>query len=134
VTTQVVVSLAFLSRYTRNTVIEMIKQDYVRTARAKGLDERTILLRHVLRPGLTSFVTLFGMLLPGLISGSVIVEKIFNIPGMGFLAFQAFQGRDYNVIMILVLMGSFLTLLGVWLTDILLGWSDPRISRRKAMT
>jgi len=120
-------SLAVLSRYQRSAMLEVIRQDYVRTARAKGLAERTVVLKHALRNALLPTITLLGLQLPYLISGSVIIEKIFNIPGMGLLTFQAFLHRDYPVIMAVAVLSAALTLLGLMLSDLCYALADPRI-------
>jgi len=121
-------SFAFLSRFSRANFLEIIGQDFVRTARAKGLGERTVLWRHAFRNSLIPLVTLMGGLLPGLLGGSVVVEQIFSIPGMGMLSFEAVLGRDYNVIMGLATISSFLTLISLLLSDLLYVLVDPRIS------
>jgi peptide/nickel transport system permease protein len=91
--------VAVLSRYVRSQMLEIIGQDYVRTARAKGLSSETVYYKHALRNALLPFVTMFGLILPGLIGGSVIIESIFSWPGMGRLAYEAILGRDYPVIL-----------------------------------
>ena len=119
--------LAALSRYARSGMLEVIRMDYVRTARAKGLAERTVIVKHALRNGIIPIVTLLGGLLPALVSGSVIVETIFNIPGMGRLAFSAVLERDYPVVTAVAFFSSFLVLLGILLSDLLYAVVDPRI-------
>lgn len=120
-------SFAFLARFSRSNFLDVIRQDYVRTARAKGLSENVVLYKHALRNALIPFVTMMGTLLPALIGGSVVVEKIFSIPGMGLLAFEAVDGRDQNVIMGISTIGAFLTLLGLLISDWLYSVVDPRI-------
>ena len=120
-------SFAFLARFTRGNFLDVIQQDYIRTARAKGLSETTVLFKHGLRNALIPFVTLAGTLLPALLGGSVIIEQIFSIPGMGMLSFEAVLGRDHNVIMGITTISAFLTLLSLFLTDILYTVVDPRI-------
>jgi len=119
--------LAWLSRYTRSSMLEIIRQDYITTARAKGLPERVVIYKHALRNALLPIVTILGLSLPGLISGSVIIETIFAWPGMGRLAFQAVLARDYPVIMGTSVFSVFLLLSGNLLADILYGVVDPRI-------
>jgi peptide/nickel transport system permease protein len=109
-------------------MLEVIRQDYIRTARAKGLSERTVIFKHALRNALLPTITLLGLQLPYLIGGSVIVEKIFNIPGMGLMTFQAFLHRDYPVIMAVAVLSAALTLVGLILADVLCALADPRIS------
>jgi peptide/nickel transport system permease protein len=120
-------SLAVLSRYQRSAMLEVIRQDYIRTARAKGLGERAVLFRHALRNALLPIITLVGLQIPHLISGSVIVERIFNVPGMGLMTFQAFLHRDYPVIMAVAVLAAALTLLGLILADLFYALADPRI-------
>lgn len=120
--------LAGLSRYARVGILEIVRQDYVRTARAKGLPEWKVIGKHVFRNGLIPLVTLFAGLLPELIAGSIIVEYIFSINGMGNLSLLALTSRDYPLMMALFTIGAFLTLLGILLSDILYAVVDPRIS------
>ena len=121
------VSLAGLSRYMRSSMVEVLRQDYIRTARAKGLPEWTVLFHHGLRNGLLPLITILGLSLPDLIGGSVIAETIFSIPGMGRLFYDAVMARDYPVIMALVTVGAVLTMLGNFLADIAYAYADPRI-------
>jgi peptide/nickel transport system permease protein len=121
-------SFASLSRYVRTTMLDTISQDYVRTARAKGLSERVVIYRHALRNAMVTIVTLVASLLPAMIGGSVIIESIFSINGMGLLSFEAILTRDYPVIMATTTMSAFLTLLGVLVSDILYVVVDPRIT------
>jgi ABC-type dipeptide/oligopeptide/nickel transport system permease component len=120
---------ASLSRYARTTMLETIQENYVRTARAKGLSERIVVYKHAFRNSLITIVTLMGNLLPAMIGGSVIVEYIFNIQGMGLLGFDAILQRDYPVIMAITSFSAFLTLLGILLSDILYSVVDPRVSQ-----
>ena len=119
--------LAWLSRYTRSGMLEIIRQDYITTARAKGLSERQVIFKHALRNALLPIVTILGLSLPGLISGSVIIETIFAWPGMGRLAYQAVLARDYPVIMGASVFSVFLLLFGNLIADILYAIVDPRI-------
>lgn len=121
-------AFAGLSRYARVGMLEVIRQDYIRTARAKGLSEWTVILKHAFRNALIPLVVLFAGLLPGLIGGSVIVEFLFNIEGMGDLGLRALGGRDYPVLMTLFGFSAVLTLAGILVSDILLAMVDPRIS------
>ncbi len=121
---------ASLSRYARTSLLESIQQDYVRTARAKGLSEHVVIYKHALRNSLIAIVTLVGTLLPAMIGGSVIVEYIFSIRGMGMLAFEAILQRDYPVVMAITTASALLTLLGVLVSDILYTIVDPRITHR----
>jgi peptide/nickel transport system permease protein len=121
-------SLAYLSRIMRVGMLETVRQDYIRTARAKGLAEKTVVLRHALRNSLIPVVTVFATVLPVLIGGSVLVEQIFNIPGMGLYAYEGLLARDYNVVMATTTVSAFMTLLGFLLSDVLYAVVDPRIS------
>ncbi|MBW1974110.1 MAG: ABC transporter permease [Deltaproteobacteria bacterium] len=121
---------AYLSRLMRSELLEVIREDYIRTARAKGLSERTVIMKHAFRNALLPIVTLAAYLLPALFGGSVIIENIFSIPGMGQLGFEAVLSRDYPVIMALTTISAILTLLGLLLSDILYALLDPRIQYR----
>jgi len=118
---------ARLSRFVRTSMLETIQQDYVRTARAKGLSERLVMMKHAFRNSLIVIITLVGNLLPALIGGSVIVEFIFSINGMGKLGFDAILSRDYPTIMAITTFSAFLTLLGILVSDILYSVVDPRV-------
>jgi peptide/nickel transport system permease protein len=122
--------LAGISRYMRSNMLEVIRQDYIRTARAKGLKEGVVIYKHALRNALMPIVTIIGLSVPGLIGGSVIFETIFAIPGMGQLFWQATMARDYPTIMGILVIGAFLTLMGNLLADIAYGWVDPRVKLR----
>lgn len=124
-------AFAALSRYMRSSMLENALQDYVRTARAKGLSERVVVLKHILRNSLIPMVTMLGDILPALIGGSVIVETIFSIPGIGQLGYQAVLARDYPVVLGLFAMSSFLTLAGILVADLMLALVDPRITFEK---
>ncbi len=119
--------LAGLSRYMRNGVLEVIRQDYVRTARAKGLPESRVIRTHALRNALIPVVTILGLSLPDLIGGSFIFETIFAYPGMGRLGYDAIIARDYPVVMGVGTMAALLTLLGNLTADLAYAWVDPRI-------
>jgi peptide/nickel transport system permease protein len=120
-------SLAGVSRYMRSTMLEVIRQDYITTARAKGLAERTVIFRHALRNALLPVITLLGFSLPALIGGSVIFETIFAIPGMGQLFYASVMSRDYPLVMGVLVIGAFLTLLGNLVADLGYAFADPRI-------
>lgn len=119
--------LAALSRYARTGMLDVLRADYVRTARAKGLSESEVVLRHAARNGMMPVVTLLGGLLPGLIGGSLLVEFIFNLKGMGLLTIEAIQNRDYNVIVAETLIIAVLTQVGILISDLLYAVLDPRI-------
>jgi len=118
---------AFLSRYTRANMLEVINQQYITTARSKGLTEKRVIFVHAFRNSLVPLVTLMASLLPGLIGGSVIVESIFSIPGMGRLGFEAILSRDIPVIMAITSVSALLTLIGILLSDLMYAVVDPRI-------
>jgi peptide/nickel transport system permease protein len=119
--------MAGLTRYTRSSMLEVINQDYIRTARAKGFRERTVIYKHGLRNGLIPIITIFGLMLPGFIGGSVIVESLFSWPGIGKLFIDATFERDYPVIMAITMFGAVLTVIGNLIADILYAVMDPRI-------
>jgi len=119
--------LAGLSRYMRTGMLDVIRQDYIRTARAYGFSEKIVIFKYAMRNSLIPIITLFAGLLPGLIGGSVIIETIFSIPGMGRLGFEAVLSRDYPLIMGVFTISTFLTLIGLVLTDVLYAIVDPRI-------
>ena len=119
--------LAGISRYMRSNMLHVLKQDYIRTARAKGLKEKDVLYKHALKNALLPVVTILGLSLTGLIGGSVIFESIFSIPGMGRLFYESVMARDYPVIMGVLVIGAALTLLGNLLADISYAAVDPRI-------
>jgi peptide/nickel transport system permease protein len=119
--------IALLSRYVRSQMIEVLSHDFVRTARAKGLMEDTVIYRHALRNALLPFVTMFGLMIPGLIGGSVIIEQIFAWPGIGRLGYEAILARDFPLIMTINFMAAAFTLAGTFLSDVLYAVVDPRI-------
>ena len=120
-----------MSRYMRSNMLEVLNQDYIRTARAKGLSEFRVIYKHALKNAVIPLITILGLSVPGLIGGSVIIESIFAIPGMGRLFFQSAMSRDYPVIMGILTMGAVLTLIGNLLADICYGIVDPRIKLNK---
>ena len=121
------VGAAATARYQRAAMLEVIRQDYVRTARAKGLGERRVLLVHALRNALLPFITLFGLAFPFLLTGAVLVETVFSWPGMGRLAVNAILQRDYPVVTATALVASAMVVLGNLLADLLYAGADPRI-------
>lgn len=121
-------ALASLSRYARTGLLDVIRADYIRTARAKGLGEPMVIIKHAVRNGMIPVLTLLGTLLPALIGGSVVIEFVFNIPGMGLYIFESIFARDYNAIMAVLLISAVLTLIGLLITDISYAIVDPRIS------
>jgi len=119
--------LAGLSRYMRANMLEVIRQDYIMTARAKGLSEFQVVYKHALRNALLPVITILGLSIPGLIGGSVIFETIFAIPGMGQLFYMSVMARDYPTIMGILFIGAILTLLGNLIADVAYAVADPRI-------
>jgi peptide/nickel transport system permease protein len=119
--------IAVLSRYVRSQMLEVEGQDYVRTAKAKGLPPEQVHYKHALRNALLPFVTMFGLILPGLIGGSVIIESIFSWPGMGRMAYEAILARDYPVILTVNFISAVLVLAGTFVSDVLYMLVDPRI-------
>lgn len=122
------VSLAGITRYMRASMLEVIHQDYVRTARAKGLTEKVVIGKHALRNGAIPVVTVLALEVPDLFVGSVITETIFGIPGMGRLFIEAANLRDYPVLMGILAIGAGLVVLFNLLADVLYALLDPRIS------
>ncbi len=121
--------LAGISRYMRSGMLEVIRQDYITTARAKGLPDRKVTYRHALRNALLPIVTILGLSVPGLIGGSVIFEQIFSIPGMGLLFYMSVMMRDYPLVMGILTIGAVLTLIGNMLADISYAIIDPRVRK-----
>jgi len=119
--------LAGISRYMRSNMLEVVRQDYIRTARAKGLPENVVIYKHALRNAVMPVITILGLSLPGLIGGSVILESLFSIPGMGQLFWQAVTARDYPLVMGDLVFGAILTLAGNMLADISYAAIDPRV-------
>lgn len=120
-------SLAYLSRYARTGLLDVISSDYIRTARAKGLSEPVVILKHALRNGMIPILTLLASALPALVGGSVIIEYIFGIPGIGSLVLSAINQKDFNVVMAVLQISAVMTLAGILLSDISYALVDPRI-------
>ncbi len=121
-------ALAWLTRYTKTALLEVIRQDFVRTARAKGLPEGRVIVRHALRNGLLPLITVFGLMLPQLLGGSVIVERVFGIPGMGLLVFEAILHRDHPVVLGVTTLAALITLAAMLVADLLYALVDPRVT------
>lgn len=119
--------MASLTRYTRSSMIEVINQDYIRTARAKGFSERKVIYKHGLKNGLISIITIFGLMIPGFIGGAVVVEQVFGWPGLGKLFFDSAFQRDYPVVMALTVISAVFVVIGNLIADILYAIFDPRI-------
>jgi peptide/nickel transport system permease protein len=123
------VSTAVWSRYMRSSMLEVINQDYIRTARAKGLSERYILVRHALRNALLPMITITGLQVPTILSGALVTETVFTWPGMGRLFLDSISYRDYPTIMGILMLTAIMVLLGSLIADVLYGVADPRIER-----
>jgi peptide/nickel transport system permease protein len=120
-------SLAFIARQLRSSMLEALASDYVRTARAKGLPERVVIWRHAFRNALFPLITLLAGVLPAAMAGSLVIETIFNIPGMGLLTIESIQNKDWPVVYALLFMTALLTIAGILLADMLYAWADPRL-------
>lgn len=121
---------AGIARYQRAALLEILPQDFVRTARAKGLGERTVVLKHALRNALLPIITLLGLSLPTLIGGAFFVEKVFGWPGMGYVAANAIAARDYDLVTGTVIVGGIMVAIGSLVADLLYAYADPRLRAR----
>ena len=121
-------SLAFISRQMRGGMLDVLQQDYIRTARAKGLSENKVVWKHGFRNSLFPIITLFASVFPRAIAGSVVIEIIFNIPGMGKLAFEAITHSNWPVVLAVLMLVAIMTMIGTLVADILYAVADPRIS------
>jgi peptide/nickel transport system permease protein len=128
--TLTLLSAAGIARYQRSALLEVLPQDFVRTARAKGLGERTVVLKHALRNALLPVITLIGLSLPALIGGAFFIEKVFGWPGMGYVAANAITARDYDLVTGTVIVGGIMVTLGSLVADILYAVADPRLRAR----
>jgi peptide/nickel transport system permease protein len=124
-----ITGLAGITMFVKSGMLDVFHQDYITTARAKGLTEHKVVYTHALRNALLPLITIVGLSIPGLIGGSVIAETIFAIPGMGKLFFDAVMMRDFPVIMGILTIGSALTLIGNLIADLAYAWADPRVRR-----
>jgi peptide/nickel transport system permease protein len=120
-------NLAGYSRYMRSAAIDTLAQDYIKAARAKGLPERLVLLRHLVRNAFLPMITLIGLSIPWLLSGNLIAETVFNFPGLGLLFYNSLGSADYQVLLAYTLVGAVLTIAGNLVADIALTVADPRI-------
>ena len=127
IATLVLISVASYSRYMRSTSIDTLAQDYIKAARAKGLPERLVLTRHLLRNACLPLVTLIGLSIPTLLAGNLITETLFNFQGLGLLFYSSLQNEDYNVLLAYTLIGAVLTIVGNLVADLALTVADPRI-------
>lgn len=121
--------LAGISLYVRNGMLDILHQDFITTARSKGLSEKKVIFIHALRNAILPLITIIGLSIPGLIGGSVITESIFAIPGMGKLFYDSVLMRDFPVIMGILTIGSVLTLIGTLIADLGYAWADPRVRK-----
>jgi peptide/nickel transport system permease protein len=121
-------SVAGLAMYTRTSLLEVANQDYIRTARAKGVPEFWVVMKHILRNGLIPIITLFASFLPGLLGGAIIIETLFDIPGMGKLAIDSIGFKDYTTLIAIFYIDAIVVLISILLTDMLYVTVDPRIS------
>jgi len=113
-------------------MLDIVNQDYIRTARAKGLSGRSVILKHALRNAMIPVITLFSSFIPAMLGGSVIVEVLFGIPGMGRLSFMSIEAKDYNMMMGLIYIDAIVVMLSILLSDLLYVLVDPRISFGKS--
>jgi len=120
-------TVAVVMRFTRSSMLEVLSQDFIRTAKSKGVSQRVVHLKHALRNALIPVITIFGLSIPFLFGGAYITEYIFNWPGMGSLGIQSIEGREYPTIMALNLFTSTLVMMGNLTADIMYAWADPRI-------
>ena len=121
-----------MTRQMRSSMAETLQQDYIRTARAKGLSEKAVIWKHAFRNSLFPLITIFGTVLPAAFAGSVIVEKIFNITGMGWLMLSSITARDWPVVYAILMIAAILTMLGLLIADILYVLVDPRVRLGKS--
>ena len=127
IVTLTAINIASFSRYMRSSALDNLAQDYIRLARAKGLSERAVLTRHLLRNSCLPMITLVGLSIPGLLAGNLLIETLFNYQGLGLLFYNALQGDDYNILLALTIFGGFLTVIGNLVADIAITAADPRI-------
>ena len=125
--TLAVLNVASYSRYMRSSALDELAQDYIRLARAKGLSERAVLVRHLFRNASLSMITLIGLSIPYLVAGTLLIEYLFNINGLGLLFYNAVQNEDYNVMLAYTLLGALLTVLGNLIADVAIAAADPRV-------
>jgi peptide/nickel transport system permease protein len=127
IVTLAAVTVASFSRYMRSSALDSLAQDYIRLARAKGLSERVVLSRHLLRNSCLPMITLIGLSIPGLLAGNLLTEVLFNYPGLGLLFYNALGNEDYPILLAYTVIGGVLTVLGNLIADIAVTAADPRI-------
>lgn len=120
-------TLAYVTRQVRASMVRILQSDFIRTARAKGLSQRQVLWKHAFPNALFPLITMFGSLLPRAIAGAIIIEQIFNIPGVGLLTINSITSKDWPIVYALLLLTSILTIVGILLADLLYAWADPRV-------
>ena len=125
----ILLSIGGLTRFMRGSALDTLIQDHVRTARAKGASPARVIFRHVLRPSSIPLITIFGLSLPGIIGGALVVENVFDFPGMGVLATQSVTIGNYPIVMAITIYGAILTVVGNFLADVLVTVADPRVRR-----
>jgi peptide/nickel transport system permease protein len=121
------INVASFSRYMRSSALDVLAEDYIRLARAKGLSQKAVLLRHLMRNACLPMITLVGLSVPSLIAGNLLIEVLFNYQGLGILFYNALQNEDYNLLLAYTLFGGFLTVIGNLLADVAMTFADPRI-------
>ena len=122
--------MAIVARMTRSTVLEVLREDYIRTARAKGLAESTVIIRHVLKVSMIPVITIVSLSLGGLLAGTVVMERVFTIPGLGLYMLESIQVRDYTATQALVFFFAMIFVVINLIVDLTYGWLDPRITYR----
>jgi peptide/nickel transport system permease protein len=124
------INVASFSRYMRSSALDNLAQDYIRLARAKGLSQRSVLFKHLLRNASLPLITLIGLSIPTLLAGNLLIEVLFNYSGLGLLFFNALQNEDYNILLAYTILGGILTVLGNLMADIAVSAADPRVRLR----
>ena len=125
--TLALINVASFSRYMRSSALDNLGQDYIRLARAKGLSQRAVLVRHLLRNACLPMITLIGLSIPTLLAGNLLIEVLFNYPGLGLLFYNALGNEDYNILLAYTILGGILTVLGNLMADVAITVADPRI-------
>ena len=127
IVTLAAINVASFSRYMRSSALDNLAQDYIRLARAKGLSQRAVLFRHLLRNACLPIITLVGLSIPNLLAGNLLIEVLFNIQGLGLLFYTALGNQDYNILLAYTVLGGVLTVLGNLMADVAVSVADPRI-------
>ena len=124
-------AIAFIARQARSSMIDVLGQEFIKTARAKGLPEKTVIWKHGVRNALFPIITLVATVLPAAIAGSVVIEYIYNIPGLGRTLFESINEQDWPIVFAIMMLGAVLTIAGILLSDILYAMADPRVKYSK---